>query len=229
MATKTFERIIEREAPETKHVQAQEYLHTPLAGAIVPLIQAAITGGMLSFIVLVVLVWARVRPWPQITLLVFCLATAGTWLLLQVHWFGLTQVRPGIEGQQQSKPKQSTQHHTVKVDLAGRTQDGYYHSEQAEFTITESQLSELAAGLLDGKPLSEREWTGEGKPLSIGQFRQFRAECIKRKLIQLVNPKAPTQGFELTRTGRAMMRYFANLTPHSPTGQDDYIEGEITE
>ncbi|HEC61415.1 hypothetical protein LCGC14_0761740 [marine sediment metagenome] len=80
--------------------------------------------------------------------------------------------------------------------------------------VSRTDLKTLAMGLDSGLSFSESSWTGRGALFSRSEFRQLRDVMIKRKLLQWVNPYARAQGLELTRTGRAVMRY---LSDHSPT------------
>lgn len=225
------ERIIERPI-EPQMVSAQEYLHTHTAGATVPLFQAVITGALFALFLLVLLLWQRVRDGGIYALLVFCFVTAVTWIMLQGHWFSLTKLEKltgrDINGDGMvGDSNQVTTNHTVKVDLRKITQDGYTHVERLTLPVTESELATLAAGLLAGRSLTEREWAGPGKLFSINQFREIRGELLKRGVVRPSNPKDLRQGFTVTRAGMALMHHFAAMSenPYSPT--TEVIDGEI--
>jgi len=204
-------------------VKEQAYLHTEKAGAVVPLFQAVITGGLIGLIALVIVIWQRVQDGLIYALLIWLIVTALTWLILQKHWFTLTTIErltgfdldgDGYTGepyQVQAPPA-----HTVRVDLRTTTTDGHYQARRADLPIDEATMIELATGLLAGKPLTEREWAGTGKPLSCDQVRELKRVFKANGILELVNPSAPKQGDKLTKAGVATMRYFANLSP-SPT------------
>jgi hypothetical protein len=73
----------------------------------------------------------------------------------------------------------------------------------------EKQLEALAVGVLHhGRSLSQREWTGAGRPFSINQFNALRDEMQRRGLLHLVSEKDPRQGVALNRVGVAMLSKF---------------------
>jgi len=76
----------------------------------------------------------------------------------------------------------------------------------ADLQATDSQLAQLAEGLLRGQPLTEARWTGASNPFSVDQFREIRAEMQGAGLIRPKSEKDARQGFALTPSGRAAMR-----------------------
>lgn len=81
----------------------------------------------------------------------------------------------------------------------------------------------VARGVLRGRPLSEKEWTGSGKPLSQRQFRAIRDEMMECGLARWKNPGEPRQGAELTPAGRAVMRKLAQGKAPALSGPDDVL------
>jgi len=79
--------------------------------------------------------------------------------------------------------------------------------------IDAGRLAILAGGVLVGRPLSEREWTGGGRLLSLGEFRGLRGELLERGLARWVSEKDRRQGVELTAAGRAVFRRLEKLSP----------------
>lgn len=79
--------------------------------------------------------------------------------------------------------------------------------------IDAGRLAILAGGVLAGRPLSEREWTGGGRLLSLGEFRDLRGELLERGLARWVSEKDRRQGTELTVAGRAVFRRLEKLSP----------------
>jgi len=68
------------------------------------------------------------------------------------------------------------------------------------------RLQVLARGLLAGRPFSEGEWCGSGRPLSQRQFRSIRDAMVDAGLARWRDPDEPRQGAELTSAGRAVLR-----------------------
>jgi len=196
-------------------------LHNREAGAALPFFQALITGGLIGLISLVIVVWQRVQDGIIYALLAGLIVTALTWLILQRHWFSLTTLESytGIDlngdGNIEQPTQEKNQVHTIRVDLRTVTQDGHYQVNRADLPITQAQMITLAQGLIAGKPLTEREWAGAGKPFSCDQVRELKKLFRAHGILELVNPQAPQQGDRLTKAGRATMQYFSNLP--SPT------------
>jgi hypothetical protein len=205
-------------------IKEQEYLHTAIAGAVLPFIQSLITGLLLGLIVLVVTLWKGFNDWLVYSLLTWLIVTALTWLTLQRHWWSLTAIErftgwdinhDGIIGDD----PQPASRHSVLVDVSQKNAGGFDRIDTARLPFSEDNITALAVGLLAGRPFTEREWTGAGRPLSVGQFREARTEMQKRGLIEQVNPKAPQQGYKLTYAGGAVMRHFASDTPSIKQGR----------
>jgi len=78
-----------------------------------------------------------------------------------------------------------------------------------EFGVEEERARMLAKGLVAGRPFSESEWTGGGRPFSRREFRELRTELLERGLLEWRNPRAPAQGVELTAPGRHVMQRLA--------------------
>lgn len=99
--------------------------------------------------------------------------------------------------------------YVVNVDLRVIDDGGYYAVKKAELPIDKGTLSVLAKSLLAGRPFTEREWAGRGRPLSCRQVRQLRKMFRWLGILELVNPFEPRQGYRLTRAGKAFMKYFS--------------------
>lgn len=214
--------------PARDGVHETAFLHKPEAGAKVPFIQAVITGALVAALFAFICIKLRVPDaWFYIGV-IFCLITLAMWLVLQKHWFTLTDIhrlerltgldlnKDGQIGGESFPPRV----HSVRVNVHQETDSGYPQMQSVDFPISEETLRTLAEGLLNGMPFSEREWAGAGKPFSINEFRTARSEMLKRGLLALANPKAPQQGFVLTRAGRAVFEHFAGLGA-SPSPTDD--------
>lgn len=88
------------------------------------------------------------------------------------------------------------------------------HSEKSkqikmlDLPLTDHVLFTFARAAVNGLPISEREWTGEGK-LTPDQYRAFRDALIKRGLARWKHPLNHRAGWELTENGLAVMRELA--------------------
>lgn len=198
----------------------KSHLHTQQAGATLPLLQAVITGGLVGLIVLVLTLWQRVRDGLIYALLAWLTVSCITWLVLQYHWYSLTAIerftgvdidQDGYIGEPVQEP--ASLRHVVTVDIRQKNEGGFDQIKTATLPFSEQDMRLLATGLLAGKSFSEREWTGAGKLLSVGQFREARAEMIRRGMLELVNSKDVRQGYRLTKAGAAVMRHFQELSP----------------
>lgn len=99
---------------------------------------------------------------------------------------------------------------TVKVEVedigGGKTRF-------VDLAVDPAKLRILARGLTGGRPFSEPEWVGKGKPFSRRQFYALRSELLNRGLLVQRHPTEPKQGFELTPAGRAVFRRLTDLSP----------------
>lgn len=204
----------------------RQYLHTLVAGALLPLAQSTIAA-----VVVAVGAWT-------IAYFVFdmldsykagILFFAVTWIYmiwkLQRHWLSLTTIEQiiqydinndGVIGEPQpveQKPRR------VVIQLDTVKEDGHYQVGDLSARITlpcaDDQLHTLAMGLIDGgMSFSEKQWCGKGKPFSTDEFRELRAEMKKHGLTEYVNEKDHRQGIRLTDAGKAVMQeYAASPTP----------------
>jgi hypothetical protein len=195
------------------------HLYTREAGLLLPLGMSGITGGLLGSIVLTVYIWQGWRDGFAVGFMVALVTTFITWLMLVRHWLvstveTITGVDIDQDGYIGEAPQEAPQaRHTVKVDVWEEKSRGYPEMNTSVLPFSEGDMQALAVGLLSGKPFTEREWTGQGKPLSMNQFREARAVMIARGLVEMVNPKSPQQGYKLSRAGSATMRHFATTSP----------------
>lgn len=196
-----------------------KHLFTTSAGAWLPLAQASITGLILGCSALGLSWLARVRsPWSW-GLVIGLLSWAVTWLLLQRHWFSLTNLerllnldldRDGAIGVQQHEAASET----IRVRVEEVKQGGDYQVHDYRLPGDRQQLAELAEGvLLHGESFAERAWCGAGRPFSVAGFRALRSEFIKRGLLVIASGKDPRQGFTLTAAGRHVLGGFLEDSP----------------
>lgn len=83
-------------------------------------------------------------------------------------------------------------------------------------------LVELARGLEIGRPFSESEWTGAGRPFSKSDFRQLRSRLLEARLLEWRHPDYPAQGVQMTPIGRAVFgRISDNARAHTRASGGD--------
>jgi hypothetical protein len=208
--TGTYFVPLPRESPA-----GRQHLHTVQAGAWLPLAQAVITGMILGLAALVIVWVFRARnPWTW-GAGVFAISCSTTWLQHQRHWFSLTKLENltglDLNGDQTIGSRQEYEPPEVRVRLSEVSEVGHWREQTFSLPVTIDQLQELAEGITTGRPFSEREWCGKGKPFSINQFRQLRIELLKRGCVA-VDPNDARQGFTWTRAGAALIREMASPT-----------------
>lgn len=192
----------------------KQFLHTQTAAVAVPLMQSAVTGGMVFIVCLVIAIKVNaidLFTWPA----VFGVLTfGGMWIWLQRRWLNLTNLEvflgKDLNNDQVIGQKQVQ---TVTVIRVENVEAGRYRSRDIKLSADESQLIQLANGFSNGRPFTEREWAGTGKPFSSDGFRMLRGEMLKGGLIELKNESAPKQGFKLTVDGNEWMKKYAALSP----------------
>jgi hypothetical protein len=205
---------IERESPA-----GRQHLHTLTAGAWLPFLQAGMSGVITCLVVVITFSTLRVRSAWSWGGVLGAIAWGFTWLSLQRHWFSLTSLEQ-ITGVDLNKdgfigtppaPVQSPDRF-VNVRLS-ETSQGNLHILNFQLPATSEQLQCLAEGLSMGTTLSERNWTGQGRPFSIEQYRKLRLELQKRGLVKPTSDKDGRQGYELTEAGEAFVLECLSPTP----------------
>jgi hypothetical protein len=196
-------------------------LHTTEAGALLLLWQAVISGVMAGAVVFFLSLTLRARDpwiWGGVTLFV---VMGLAWGVSLRHWFNLTAERlTGIDlnrdgriGEQ--KPPKTPE---VRVRISGIDQETRHFRETVtNFHATADQMQKLAEGILDiefPKRFTTREWCGDGKPFSINQFNNLRAEFLTAKtfddkpLMIEKSEKGVNRGYEFTQEGREVLERF---------------------
>ena len=98
---------------------------------------------------------------------------------------------------------------TVRVNVIS---DDGRAGEYMQFGIDGDRLRQFAAGLLAGRALTSREWSGGGGLFSQVEFARLRGELIRRNLARW-GGRDPRSGCVLTSQGRAVMRGLAAPRP----------------
>lgn len=199
---------VKRESPA-----GRQHLHTLVAGAWLPLAQATATGVITFIVVLIIsssLRWRDPLTWGGC---IGAIAWSLSWFSLQRHWFSLTALEQvtGLDlnkdGYIGTPPASVQPDHMIHVRMSD-TSHGNLHILDFQLPATFEQMSSLANGLNIGTTLSERNWTGQGRPFSIQEFTELRNEMIKRGLVRLASDKDPRQGYILTGPGQALIKQY---------------------
>ena len=204
-----------REPPMQPAYSDRQFLHTYLAGAMLPLVQATITAVMVMLVTVALLYSFDAIDLVKPAVVLGLLSWIGTWLYLQRRWLSLTSLeralRIDIDGDGRigkPEPKPET---VVRVDRI--TQDRHFQQSRYTFSISDEQLLEFARGMVTGKPISRRRWAGPDKTFSDGEYRTFQSELIKWQLIE-----SGGNGFVLTEEGEEFFEsYVEQHGPLSPT------------
>lgn len=190
---------------QNNNIADQSYLHTPQVGAILPLIQAVITGLVITMPIAVMLFKFNATDLFLWSLFIFCSVTAGMWTYLWLHWLGLTLERvtgidingDGVIGDEIVVP--------VRVDI--EQTDGNSHTTTRASFPSERKLVAVADAIVNcGASFSVREIVEKRKLLSRSEFEDMRAEMVSRGIIAMKNAEFPQLGYDVTRAGRAVFR-----------------------
>lgn len=213
MKTKRFDAQSEPTPQMTTPSYAErQFLHTFVAGAILPLAQAFITGVIVFVVALTFALRAGVMDpfsWP-ITLGV--VVFGGMWLGLQRRWLTLTNLERvlNVDLNQDHvigdpKPREPV---VIRID---KVANGHYQSNIVRLPATPEQLMALARGFEMHRPFTEREWSGEGKEFSCEEFRELRREMLRRELIMRKSARGTKPGYMLTQDGIELMKKYKEI------------------
>lgn len=212
--------VVPQIAPQTSYAERQ-FLHTFVAGVLLPLGQAFTTGLILfiATLTLAVIVFDVVDPFKP-ALVIGISTFAFTYLFLQRRWLSLTAIENVLQ-MDLNNDDVIGEPQTVRIQLEDVKENGHYHVDIVDLPVSAEKLATLAAGLLNGLPCSEKQWTGKDRPFSSQEFRALKAEMVKHGLLAYVNPRAPLQGYALTKPGRAVMKhYIPSPTPLEETNEN---------
>jgi hypothetical protein len=186
----------------------RQFLHTYLAGAFLPLIQSSITAMMVSIVTSTILYLFDAIDILKPSLVAGVFVWVAMWIYLQRRWLNLTMLeralnldlnKDGSVGELiPARPET-----VIRIDEV--KSNGHFQSSTYRLPVKDDVLTALAHGLLSGRPLSEREWTGAGKLFSSAQWRRLIQVMLTRDLARYVSDRDPRQGVELTERGWAMM------------------------
>ncbi len=196
----------------------RQFMHTWVAGAGLPLVQAFITAIMMMICTAATLYMFDAIDYLKPIIIIGALTFVAVWLLLQKRWLSLTNLEK-LTGVDLNDDGVIGEPQITRIQIDEVTTQGHIRqSKYFDLPISEDKLTVLARGLLGGRPFSEREWAGAGRILSSNEFRSLRSEMIKRELLEMANPKDQRQGYILTAPGRGLMKRFAGLPSPTPDG-----------
>ena len=197
---------------------SKQYLHTMIAGALLPFAQSTIIALVIGVGTWIIAGLIFDIQDPHKSAIFFA---AITWVYmmikLQMHWLTLTAVenivqrdinRDGVIG----TPPVPREEKRVKIQVNHIKGNGSYQSEMYDLPCTPEKLTALAQGLQMGAPFTEEQWAGKGKTFSTPKFRILRDEMIKHELAEYINPEEKRQGMQLTESGVALMQTYASLS-----------------
>jgi hypothetical protein len=196
----------------------RQFLHTFLAGLLLPLAQASIIAAMSMVGTAVTLYLFDAVDYVKPVLVMGVLTWIFTFLYLMRRWLNLTSLEQitGLDingdGQIGKVPRSGKAAEPLLIRLDEFGANGHYRSRTMALDVSQDQLRALAQGLLNGLPFTERQWTGPGKPFSSGpegSFRPLRRAWLKEGILQVVSDKDHRQGFDFTDEGWAMLEKLA--------------------
>jgi hypothetical protein len=190
--------------------EVRRHYQSPAVAVWIPAVQATLTGiflGVAMGVAAAALSWPRPWAWG---LGVFAIVQAATWLLLLSGWRSLVWSLERALGVDLDRDHQVGDPQRVRIELTQPNEGGHV-TQIAELDVDPAKMGDLSRGLLAGASFSEAQWSGAGALFSRSQFRKVRDEFLKRGWLEWVNPEARAQGLQLTRSGTAVIRYFAQV------------------
>jgi len=146
-------------------------------------------------------IWIRE---PTALAAIFAAVTAAAWFLL------LTDTRRLLRTVERYITDAAQQQRPLRLEInTGNT------TKIAHLPADHRHIRALAEAALNGKPLTERHWTGSGKPFTKREFREIRAELIRAGILRWRNQNAPAQGVIVTEAGREALQQILTAPPQS--------------
>jgi hypothetical protein len=196
------------------------YLHELNAGAFNPFLKSVITGIIIWVLAALLFSKFGVDDWLWLSSFIAVAAVAVAWFLFQkqlAHLIGLAEIalnrdfdQSGVVGNGLKRPVEVEE--TVLINLQFQEKDGTVnHTERHRLPLSPTNLQLLADGLLvQGKGLTEKEWTGKGKPFGDTEWVAIREALLKARYITLRNKAHPNLGYAPTRTGLAVFQHYSS-------------------
>ena len=177
------------------------------SAVLVPLLQSTITGGLFGIVAGGVAALTDASQPAIVGVTTGAVVTLAAWMAHQANYSRRLDAAAGI---QQGMAVKAAESRTIPVKLAISTLDG---TQGAFMSLPGGQekLIEFAKGLAEGLPLTTRQWTGRSGLYAPGEYDQLRGELIKRGFAAWKSSKDTRGGVELTRPGKALFKYLANI------------------
>lgn len=215
--------------PTQQQHSERAYLHTMIAGAFLPFFQSLMLGLVVTIAtwLIAALVFDVIDPHkPAILCGVLAWATM-LWRLLR-HWINLTTIervigvdlnRDGVIGDDDQPEAEEEAPQVLRVQLI---KENGHISDTFDLPGGEQAFRILSKGVVNGLPISERQWTPKknGKPYGSDTWRKLCDVMRARELWEYVDPENIEQGMRTTKSGMQFHQRFADL-PHSPTTESE--------
>jgi hypothetical protein len=200
------------------------HLQTQGPAVNIPLEQAKIEGmltGMLTFLLaLIVLLFGLPYtdlPWWYAALALPLGVCVGLWRVRSAFRENLSDWRALVWQQEErdqvdwngdghiGQPEKAE----IKVYFPELKQD-----QNVDLPVSMDKVTQLARGIVQGRPFTEREWTGAGKPLTEDELETIREKFLAKGWVRWINDDEHRQGMEFTAKGLAVMKGLASQTPY---------------
>ena len=192
------------------------YLHAYQARATGPALQIAITGVIVMLLAGLLCAWAgaELRNGFFITALSGVISAGLHWAYLQKIWT-IKLLEVGINYDIDGDGVIGVQEQPAKIEqeiIFNVKEDGSTITDRWRVHVAPDKLRALADGVLRGKSMTVREWSGAGKPVSQGEFEHLMDEMDTAKFVVRVG-KGTRATWQPTPAGRAMLRANATKAP----------------
>lgn len=172
---------------------------------LVPLAQASITGVLVAS-VLSIATYLLITTSAVIVGYLFVVAsvsiTAGLWIRLMSNRNRLLWKIERITGKDFDGDGYVGEPDTLRIEVSTTNEHGFRSLEFLDVPGDARRFRQFACAVLNGKPVSQSGWTGNGGLYTRREFIALRDELLKRGWLVWRNPHAPAQGVTLTAKGR---------------------------
>jgi hypothetical protein len=209
---------------QTQQAQSALSQHkTKETGAMLPMVQALITGGFLAMAAGGISYLAgsdlafldRVARSGSWILGTFVIVSPLTWMSLLMDWVNAKNVFEKLfkvdidhDGYKGQRPKES-----LEIDYREKADGGGQHRTFTTFKDKDKMIS-FARGILGGRPWTLKEWTGKDREFSRKEFDTIRETFVNRGWAEWRDDEYHDQGADFTDAGKVVLRRIAN---HPPT------------
>jgi hypothetical protein len=176
---------------------------------VVPLAQAGITGFLIAVALTVVVGITRLSlPVHKFELFagIWAVATLVAWLMFRQRWQHVIETVLGVDINRDGHIGDPPEPEIIEVHV---TEEEGRHLSNFDLPY-QDRLTDLARGILKGKPFTEEQWTPRHKNgFSKPEFVELRKQFIAREMAAWKDEAAHDQGVVFTRKGMAILRALA--------------------